>query len=139
MEFIFRTLVEMKMDLEDIRSEFERYRGRHPELLGDLPLIDLDVEPIEISADTAAGTVPLHADPAPTIRLTPDMTMDDVEREAIRIALEEMRGNRRKAGRAGCLASTRAVNSRIASATWALGDCVGLSPHRSFRARTRPT
>jgi DNA-binding NtrC family response regulator len=97
MEFIFRTLVEMKMDLEDLRSEFERYRGRHPELMGDLPLIDLDVEPIEISADTAAGTVPLHADPAPTIRLTPDMTMDDVEREAIRIALEEMRGNRRKA------------------------------------------
>ena len=97
MEFIFRTLVEMKMDLEDLRSEFERYRGRHPELMGDLPLIDLDVEPIEISADTAAGTVPLHADPAPTIRLTPDMTMDDVEREAIRIALEEVRGNRRKA------------------------------------------
>jgi DNA-binding NtrC family response regulator len=33
----------------------------------------------------------------PTIRVTPDMTMDEVEREAIRIALEEMDGNRRKA------------------------------------------
>ena len=31
------------------------------------------------------------------IRLTPDMTMDDVEREAIRIALQEVGGNRRKA------------------------------------------
>jgi len=97
MEFIFRTLVEMKMDLEDLRSEFERYRGRHPELTGELPFIDLEVEPIEISADDAPGTVPLHADPAPTIRLTPDMTMEEVEREAIRIALEEVGGNRRKA------------------------------------------
>jgi len=85
------------MDLEDLRTEFERYRGRHPELMGESPLMDLEVEPIEISGDTAAGTVPFLGDPAPSIRLTPDMTMDDVEREAIRIALEEVRGNRRKA------------------------------------------
>jgi DNA-binding NtrC family response regulator len=98
MEFIFRTLVEMKMDLEDLRSEFERYRGRHPELVGGPPLIDLEIEPIEIS-DSIADTVPasFSGDPARAIRLTPDMTMDDVERETIRIALEEVKGNRRKA------------------------------------------
>ncbi len=97
MEFIFRTLVEMKMDLEDLRTEFERYRGRHPELTGAPPVIDLDVEPIEISDGTAdAATESFTGDPTPTIRLEPDMTMDDVEREAIRIALDEMRGNRRK-------------------------------------------
>ncbi len=98
MEFIFRTLVEMKMDLEDLRSEFERYRGRHPELMGGLPLIDLGVEPIEISAGPEGGLPgAFDGDPTPAIRLTPDMTMDDVEREAIRIALDEVRGNRRKA------------------------------------------
>jgi DNA-binding NtrC family response regulator len=98
MEFIFRTLVEMKMDLEDLRSEFERYRGRHPELVGGLPLIDVGVEPIEISAGPeGASPGAFDGDPAPAIRLTPEMTMDDVEREAIRIALDEVRGNRRKA------------------------------------------
>ncbi len=98
MEFIFRTLVEMKMDLEDLRAEFERYRGRHPELTGVAPLIDLHVEPIEISAPDGNGPTEPDADEAiPVIRLTPDMTMEDVEREAIRFALLEVRGNRRKA------------------------------------------
>jgi DNA-binding NtrC family response regulator len=98
MEFIFRTLVEMKMDLEDLRTEFERYRGSHPELTGGIPVGGLDVEPIEISVgESAEGFEPELVDVTPTIRLTPDMTMDDVEREAIRIALEEVRGNRRKA------------------------------------------
>ena len=44
------------------------------------------------------GTSEPDADESvPSIRLTSDMTMDDVEREAIRVALEEVRGNRRKA------------------------------------------
>jgi len=100
MEFIFRTLVEMKMDLEDLRTEFERYRGRHLELTGGSPTLDLGVQPIEVSATDADSMieVPLDGDaPAPAIRLTADMTMNDVEREAIRIALDEVRGNRRKA------------------------------------------
>jgi len=98
MEFIFRNLVEMKMDLEDLRTEFERYRGRYPGLARDESVVDLEVEPIEISGGNG------HADPedrAPesgaTLLLTPDMTMNDVEREVIRIALDEMNGNRRRA------------------------------------------
>jgi DNA-binding NtrC family response regulator len=98
MEFIFRTLVEMKMDLEDLRAEFERYRGRHPELTGSAPLIDFHGEPIEVSAGNGDDSSDLIAEePVPVIRLTPDMTMEDVEREAIRFALEEVGGNRRKA------------------------------------------
>jgi DNA-binding NtrC family response regulator len=66
--------------------------------MGSSPLIDIGVEPIEISdASGDMATAPFASDPTPAIRLTPDMTMDDVEREAIRIALEEVRGNRRKA------------------------------------------
>ncbi|MFC1531119.1 sigma-54 interaction domain-containing protein [Gemmatimonadota bacterium] len=98
MEFIFRTLVEMKMDLEDLRAEFERYRGRHPELTGGAPFIEFPVEPIEVAARDGDGATEPDADESvPSIRLTSDMTMDDVEREAIRVALEEVRGNRRKA------------------------------------------
>jgi transcriptional regulator with PAS, ATPase and Fis domain len=98
MEFIFRTLVEMKMDLEDLRAAFESYRGRHPELTGGAPLIDFHVEPIEVSAGNGGDSSDLNAEESiPVIRLTPDMTMEDVEREAIRFALEEVGGNRRKA------------------------------------------
>jgi DNA-binding NtrC family response regulator len=100
MEFIFRTLVEMKMDLEDLRAEFERYRSRHPELTGGLEVGDLPIQTIEITASDQPDAVPsaaIEVDPIPTIRLTPDMTMGDVEREAIRLALFEVGGNRRKA------------------------------------------
>ena len=100
MEFIFRTLVEMKMDMDELRTEFERYRGRHPELTGGSPMIDLEVQPIEVLATAADDSIEVATDDeeiAPTIRLTADMTMDDVEREAIRIALDEVQGNRRKA------------------------------------------
>ena len=97
MEFIFRTLVEMKMDLEDLRAEFENYRGRHPELASTTRPAGPTLEPIEIEvADGGLALVP-EPDPVPVIYLTPDMTMDDVEREAIRIALEDVGGNRRKA------------------------------------------
>jgi DNA-binding NtrC family response regulator len=107
MEFLFRTLVEMKIDLEDLRSEFERFRSRY----------------------TSAGTVPAPASPGtdrPAIELrggewleertrgpaphdgaqeaggaaipmTAETTMSDVEREAIAIALRDVGGNRRKA------------------------------------------
>jgi len=33
-EFIFRTLVDLKFDVDDLRREFELYRRRHPELTG---------------------------------------------------------------------------------------------------------
>ncbi len=100
MEFIFRTLVEMKMDMEELRTEFERYRGRHPELTGGTTPIDFELQPIEVLATDADGAIEVAMDgdeTAPAIRMTADMTMDDVEREAIRIALDDVKGNRRKA------------------------------------------
>jgi len=100
----------MKMDLEDLRAEFERYRGRHQALTGGPPFRDLQVEPIEVAAidgDDIAGQE--SDDSVPAIRLTSDMTMDDVEREAIRFALEEVRGNRRKAAERLGVVPERAV------------------------------
>jgi DNA-binding NtrC family response regulator len=99
MEFIFRTLVEMKMDLEDLRSAFEKYRSRHPELAGGPVETAFPLEPIEITAADSGDGVSVAGPPEDerAIRLAPDMTMEDVEREAIRIALAEVGGNRRKA------------------------------------------
>ncbi|HSM09896.1 MAG TPA: sigma 54-interacting transcriptional regulator [Gemmatimonadota bacterium] len=107
MEFLFRTLVEMKIDLEDLRAEFERFRRRHAERAddgwedtGDMPVpagrsIEAALAPIEVRGgeDETDET----DEPAPTIRLEPDMTMADIERAAITIALDEVDGNRRRA------------------------------------------
>jgi len=35
MEFIFQTLIDLKLDVEDLKREFERYRETHPELLAE--------------------------------------------------------------------------------------------------------
>ena len=96
LEFIFRTLVEMKVQLEELRRRIE---DRAPER----------VEVIEVggSREHGAGSrrlEPATVDPldatsepdAPVV-YKPGMTMSDVERAAIDAALRETRGNRRKA------------------------------------------
>jgi DNA-binding NtrC family response regulator len=107
MEFLFRTLVEMKIDLEDLRAEFERFRRRYSEGggagwddvetgsgTGSLGSVLSGLSPIEVGGPE--GDVGSD-DGAPSIRLDPDMTMADVERAAIQIALDEVGGNRRRA------------------------------------------
>jgi len=107
MEFLFRTLVEMKIDLEDLRSAFERFRRRYSEREATewdeveggsgsttLPSALASLAPIEVG-----GAEDEHRpeDGALSIRLEPDMTMADIERVAIQIALDEVGGNRRRA------------------------------------------
>ncbi len=103
MEFLFRTLVEMKIDLEDLRAEFERFRSRYAEgeeaswegmSIDDAAALESAISglaPIEVGGSGA------DEERAPSIELEPDMTMADVERAAIRIALDEVGGNRRRA------------------------------------------
>ncbi len=107
MEFVFRTLVELKMDVEDLKSDFERYRAEHPELLE--PGGSVDVPGIEVPAHeeiTDLGStigVPYAAssgppeDPVDHIEFVPGMTMSELEREAIVATLRSVGGNRRKA------------------------------------------
>jgi DNA-binding NtrC family response regulator len=85
LEFIFRTLVELKMQLEDLRRRVERPAER--------------VEVIEVGPrEFAAVPDPLAPGPeAPGVVYRPGMTMSDVERAAIDAALRETHGNRRKA------------------------------------------
>ena len=89
LEFIFRTLVEMKVQLEELRRRIE---DRAPDR----------VEVIEVGGSRRlepATVDPLDSTPEPDgpVVYKAGMTMSDVERAAIDAALRETRGNRRKA------------------------------------------
>ncbi len=122
LEFIFRTLVEMRMDMDDLRKEFEEYRTDHrvvgPTEVGMLAgpgipatpeeefrgvdILDLVDEGQGAGGSDGAGTTGEpggngEGAPEGVVVYRPGMTMEDMEREAIRAALAEVEGNRRKA------------------------------------------
>jgi DNA-binding NtrC family response regulator len=106
LEFIFHTLLQLRMDVEDLRREFENYRRAHPELasapvypalgtrlsapamLGPRTMIE-DIEEVRAQDDMDDE----HA----VVVFRPGMTMADLEKAAIAAALREVAGNRRKA------------------------------------------
>ncbi len=123
LEFIFRTLVEMRVDMDDLRREFEAYR-REPSgaRFGDAyvdwaGVRDVPVQPVQIGAyppppgeqseEPGGGGAPPGSPEGSARAATggedgvvvfrPGMTMDDLEREAIAAALASVGGNRRKA------------------------------------------
>ncbi len=90
LEFIFRTLVELKMQLQDLRSRIDERPSER-------------VEVIEVGGGSPAPGSrlldPLDSRPEPEqpVLYKPGMSMTDVERAAIDAALRETHGNRRKA------------------------------------------
>jgi DNA-binding NtrC family response regulator len=100
LEFIIRSLVELKLQMEELRRRVElgspdrgaevmapsdRWvgEGRH------------SVTPASVSA-----IEPREQEPAPNeVIIRPGMTMDEIMRAAIEVALREARGNRRKAAK----------------------------------------
>ena len=114
LEFIFRTLVELKVDVDDLRREFEEYRRLLAVDPGRLPIVGrVGVDQggeisagIEISpySPGMAGTdegltddVLEEEDGDGVVVFRPGMTIEDMERQAIAAALSEVGGNRRKA------------------------------------------
>ena len=102
LEFIFRTLVEMKIDLEDLRGEFDRFLLRGGTSKGGVATPHALREPIVIDAATDSGESAQVGSPeaspeTDSIQFDPEMTMADIEREAIRFTLNAVGGNRRKA------------------------------------------
>ncbi len=93
MEFIFHTLIDLKMDVEDLRREFERYRDTHPELLGGEVGHGTEIEIPAVLDESEFEDEPEE----PTIEFHPGMTMSELEREAIIATLRDVGGNRRKA------------------------------------------
>jgi DNA-binding NtrC family response regulator len=106
LEFIFHTLLQLRMDVEDLRRQFEDYRSAHPELavpaftaLGQpiappaayvgAPRYIEDVEPAEEEKEREKE----HE----VVVFRPGMTLQQLEEHAIIAALKEVAGNRRRA------------------------------------------
>jgi len=86
LEFIFRSLVELKLQVEELRRRLEERSPR--------------VEVIEVGPGSGVSAVsPGVAEAAreADVVYRPGMTMADVERAAIEAALRDTQGNRRKA------------------------------------------
>ena len=110
LEFIFRTLVDLRMDVDDLRKEFETYRSPTPGSLSPVDTFAINEGRVEIGVRPAAGASDEAWDVEEPIEVSSadgpgdgavvyrsGMTMDDLERAAITAALLEVRGNRRKA------------------------------------------
>jgi DNA-binding NtrC family response regulator len=98
LEFIFRTLVEMRVDMDELRREFEAYRDEIG--VGTIPApraLEIRIPaPEEAAAQGGNGFAHPAVEPGVVV-YRPGMTMDDLERSAIMAALREEGGNRRKA------------------------------------------
>ncbi|MGB1841910.1 MAG: helix-turn-helix domain-containing protein [Longimicrobiales bacterium] len=105
LEFVFRTLVELRVDMDDLRREFDAYRGdmtgREPSdtLLGSVGSGEIAIPAsIEIPAYVPGEDAPLSEEPEDDVVVyRRGMTIDDMERAAIEAALQDVEGNRRKA------------------------------------------
>ena len=86
LEFIFRSLVELKLQVEELRSRFDDRAPSHR-----VEVIEVEPRPASLAVVEAA---PIESD---TVLYHPGMSMADVERATIEAALKEHRGNRRKA------------------------------------------
>ena len=80
-EFILRSLVELKLQIEELRRRIEERPAQRVEMIEVAPSDPLDAEPVP------EGPVIYRA----------GMTMADVERAAIEATLKDTHGNRRKA------------------------------------------
>ncbi len=88
LEFIVRSLVELKLQLEELRRRVDDGRPLRGEIVG-------EVRPAGVSAVSALEAAP--SAPVNTLEVEAGMTMAEIERAAIVHALRETRGNRRKA------------------------------------------
>jgi DNA-binding NtrC family response regulator len=96
LEFILRTIFDLKLDVEDLRREMENFRFREQREF-EVPY----PPPFATLAPSAVVAGPpdelAEREPDGIVIFRPGMTMQDLEREAIRAALRQVDGNRRRA------------------------------------------
>jgi DNA-binding NtrC family response regulator len=99
LEFIFRTLLQLRIDVEDLRHQFDEYRRTHVELpppLTGYPLPVYSPPPPRQIEDVVPTDEDLAAEHEVVV-FRPGMTLQELEKNAITAALREVAGNRRKA------------------------------------------
>jgi DNA-binding NtrC family response regulator len=100
LEFILRTIFDLKMDVEDLRREMDNFRLRER---GDRRELEVPYPPafatIGVGPEIPVAEVPAADEPRADglVIFRPGMTMQDLEREAIAAALRQVDGNRRRA------------------------------------------
>jgi DNA-binding NtrC family response regulator len=106
LEFIFRMLLQLRMDVEELKRGFEEYRQQHPGEPAPLTLpypyrramgAGRDVSLPGLEPDSEPADEMDEMDEERTVVYRPGMNMKDLEREAITAALKEVGGNRREA------------------------------------------
>jgi len=133
LEFLFRTLVDLRMDVDQLRQQFQEYQRDGRSGAGGVPLAPLPtetsgravvwpepmetlsgwpaedetippvVEPRALAPPPAETEAPVEERVAPVesgdgvVVFRPGMTMEDLERQAIIVALGQVEGNRRRA------------------------------------------
>ncbi|MDQ2766906.1 MAG: sigma-54 dependent transcriptional regulator [Gemmatimonadota bacterium] len=98
LEFIVRSLVELKLQVEELRQRVDDGRELRDARLGDGEVQPATRLPGVSSPMTTVGIEPRDEQPAANVvTIAAGMRMADIERAAIIAALRETRGNRRKA------------------------------------------
>ncbi len=95
LEFIVRSLLELKLQVEELRRRMDDNGTRDGQRAGWIG----DAQPVSlgVGGTPVAGIEPLQAPPRNVVVVEPGMTMEQIERAVIQAALRETRGNRRKA------------------------------------------
>jgi len=99
LEFIVRSLVELKLQMEELRRRVDlgSVRGEEVAAPGERWVGE---GRSSVTPTSVAAIEPRDQEPAPNeVTIRPGMTMDEIMRAAIEVALREARGNRRKAAR----------------------------------------
>ena len=96
MEFIFRSLVELKLQIEQLRSRIDQRPERVEVIDVGRPESYEEIRPAPFAAHSLHAPEE-DAEPHPEVLYRPGMKMAEVERATILAALRETRGNRRKA------------------------------------------
>jgi DNA-binding NtrC family response regulator len=88
-EFIFRSLVDLRLQVEELRHRLDDVPRRSE--------LGMEIRPMITAPPVVAAIEPPAPPPANVMTVVPGMTMAAIERGAIEAALRETHGNRRKA------------------------------------------
>ena len=98
MEFIVRSMVELNLQVEELRRRLDDVAQPQGEWIGEVrPQSAIRGHPLGGEQSVPTAIEPPEAQPSDVITIEPGMTMEEIERAAIRQALSASRGNRRKA------------------------------------------